>query len=599
MGELTPGTVFAGHRIEGVAGRGGMGVVYRATHLALDITVALKLIQPDLAGDPGFRERFQRESRLAASIEHPNVLQVRHAGEEDGLLYITMRYVEGTDLRALLDQKGRLEPAEAVDLLGQIAGGLDAAHARGLVHRDVKPANVLIEEVAGGRRRAYLTDFGLTRHATSAGGLTKTGHWVGTLDYVAPEQIEGKPVDARADVYALGCVFYEMLTGAVPFMKESEVATMYSHLNEPPPRPSKQAATVSPELDEVVMRAMAKDPADRYPSAGDLAHAADAALEGTSTSRPEMSVAVGHAAPAETAESAGAAEPAPAGETRAAPASPTRAPTAAPAAQAPASPTAGGRTAAPAGKRRRGLLIGAAVAGVAAVAVVVALVAGGGGSSGPSAAEQRDTYIRQTLVPGFQTAFSNEDLAGIKAFLAPDSNYVYPGFADRPPDREYDDLFGTLNVENYQLTLDSLSVPEVSDADAAGGATVATATLSYSYDHKTDVNSGKVEMDFIETDGTDPKISEVRAKPDLYAYFDVPADAAPAKLDVVARIGKFGNPIVDKQVSLDAGKNIPVDLQISDFSVFDENEEVHYAATGRDTGGKLNIDGTIGYPYSD
>ena len=165
--ELIPGDKFAGCRIDAVAGRGGMGVVYRATHLALDITVALKLIQPDLAGDPGFRERFQRESRLAASIEHPNVLQVRHAGEEDGLLYITMRYVEGTDLRALLDQKGRLEPAEAVDLLGQIAGGLDAAHARGLVHRDVKPANVLIEEVAGGRRRAYLTDFGLTRHATS------------------------------------------------------------------------------------------------------------------------------------------------------------------------------------------------------------------------------------------------------------------------------------------------------------------------------------------------------------------------------------------------------------------------------------------------
>ena len=553
------------------------------------------MIQPDLAEDPGFRERFQRESRLAASIEHPNVLQVRHAGEEDGLLYITMRYVEGTDLRALLDQRGRLDPAEAVDLLAQIAGALDAAHARGLVHRDVKPANVLIEETPGGRR-AYLTDFGLTRHTTSAGGLTKTGHWVGTLDYVAPEQIEGKPVDARADVYALGCVLYEMLTGEVPFLKESEVATMYSHLNEPPPRPSERSGTLSPELDEVVMRAMAKDPTERHPSAGDLAHAAEAALEGARASRPEMSVAVGKAAPADTAESARAA-PVAAGETRATPIPAARPP----AAETPATaaPPVGGPGPTPARKRRpRALLIGIGVGALAIIAAVVALVAGGG-SSGPSAAEQRETYIRQTLVPGFQTAFSNENLDGIKAFLAPGANYAYPGFNDRPPDREYAALFDTLNVENYKLTLDSLSVPEVSDADASGGATVATATLSYSYDHKTDVNSGHVEMDFTETDGTDPKISEVRAKPDLYAYFDVPASAAPANLDVVARVGKFGNPIVEKQVSLDAGKNIPVDLQIDDYSDFDEKDDVHYTATGRDKGGKLNIDGTIGYPYAD
>ena len=234
--ELAPGTEFAGHRIEGIAGQGGMGVVYRATHLALDITVALKVIRPDLASDAGFQERFKRESRLAASIEHPNVLPVRHAGEEDGLLYITMRYVDGTDLRSLIDTKGRLEPGRAAGIISEIAQALDAAHARGLVHRDVKPANVLLEG-AEGSGHAYLTDFGLTRHATSGGGLTKTGQWVGTLDYVAPEQIEGRDVDARADIYALGCVLYESLTGTVPFLKDSEVATMYAHLNEPAPPP--------------------------------------------------------------------------------------------------------------------------------------------------------------------------------------------------------------------------------------------------------------------------------------------------------------------------------------------------------------------------
>jgi serine/threonine protein kinase len=315
--DLAPGTEFAGHRIEAVAGQGGMGVVYKATHLALDITVALKLIRQDLASDEGFRERFKRESRAAASIDHPNVLPVRHAGEENGLLYITMRYVDGTDLRTLLDTQGRLEADHAVKIVGDIGGALDAAHARGLVHRDVKPANILLER-KDGSGHVYLTDFGLTRHTSSAAGLTKTGQWVGTLDYVAPEQIEGRPIDARADVYALGCVLYESLTGEVPFNEDSE-AVMYAHLNEPAPAPRKKVPDLPSEIDDVIDRALAKNPDDRFPSAGDLATAARAAVRGEAPAQPERSVAAGEAAPAAGAAAIGATKASPTPDAPAAP----------------------------------------------------------------------------------------------------------------------------------------------------------------------------------------------------------------------------------------------------------------------------------------
>ena len=286
------GSVFAGHRIEAVAGRGGMGVVYVATHLALQRRVALKLIAPELAEDESFRARFQQESMTAASIDHPNVIPIYHAGEEDGKLYITMRYVEGTDLRAMIAREGKLDPRTAARIVSEVAAALDAAHARGLVHRDVKPANVLIGE--GGQ--AYLTDFGLTKHASQS-GMTKTGMFVGTLDYIAPEQLKGGEVDARVDVYALGCVLYQALTGKVPYPRDSEPAKIWAHMQEPPPTVLTEG-DVPQHFEQVIQRAMAKDPDGRYPSAGDLGRAALAASEFRDvTVGAERNVATGEAAP--------------------------------------------------------------------------------------------------------------------------------------------------------------------------------------------------------------------------------------------------------------------------------------------------------------
>jgi serine/threonine protein kinase len=273
MGELAPGTVFAGHRIEALAGHGGMGVVYRATHLALDRTVALKVVAPALIEDAPTRQRFLRESKLAASIDHPNVIPVYYTGEEDGIAYIAMRFVQGQDLRTLVRKEGGLGPARAARIVAQVAAALDAAHAAGLVHRDVKPANALL---APGDH-VYLSDFGLSKHTLSVGGETRSGHWVGTLDYVAPEQIRGERLDARADVYALGCVLYFALTGTAPFPRDGDEAKLWAHLTEPPPRASDRVEGLPRGLDDVIARAMAKRPADRYPSAGDLGRAALAA----------------------------------------------------------------------------------------------------------------------------------------------------------------------------------------------------------------------------------------------------------------------------------------------------------------------------------
>src|SRR2546423_101582 len=220
MADLSVGAEFAGCRIEGVAGRGGMGVVYRATQLALDRLVALKVIAPDLARDEAFRARFQREARLAASIEHSNILPVYEAGERDGVLFLASRYVEGTDLRALLDRGGPLGPARAAELLAPVALALHAAHQRGLVHRDVKPANVLIASPGDAEREhVYLTDFGIARGEGKAAGemtVTRTGMFVGTLDYMAPEQMTGERGDARSDIYSFGCMLFQMLAGPRP-----------------------------------------------------------------------------------------------------------------------------------------------------------------------------------------------------------------------------------------------------------------------------------------------------------------------------------------------------------------------------------------------
>jgi serine/threonine protein kinase len=227
--ELPVGSSFAGYRIEGVIGRGGMGVLYLATQLSLERQVALKLISPEFADDRLFRERFKREARLAALIDHPNVIPVYEAGEWEGQLFLAMRHVDGTDLQAIIACEEKLHPRQAAPIIAQVASALHAAHERGLVHRDVKPGNVLVDNV-----RSWLTDFGLTKRIASRTALTAVGRTVGTAAYLAPEQIRGQDVDARTDVYAFACVLYECLTGAVPFERDTDMAVLWAHLEQDP-----------------------------------------------------------------------------------------------------------------------------------------------------------------------------------------------------------------------------------------------------------------------------------------------------------------------------------------------------------------------------
>jgi hypothetical protein len=361
MADLHPGDVFAGHRIEGLAGRGGMGVVYRATELTLDRVVALKLIAPALAGDPDFRARFLRESRAAASIEHPNVLPIYYAGEHGDELYIAMRYVDGQDLRTLVRAAGSLPAGRVASIVAQVGAALDAAHERGLVHRDVKPANVLL----AADDHAYLTDFGLAKRmeSTAAAALSRPGGWVGTLGFVAPEQIRGERVDARTDVYALGCVLVHALTGRPPYMRDSEEATLWAHLHAPPP----DAGDGVPEaFVGVVGRALAKDPDERYPSAGDLGRAALAAAGCQPAPGPERTVARGDAAP----------QGSPAAHAIAASTETTRL---SPPADAPTAPAATAVLApGPGPSRLRRLLPALGAVAVVAIAIVVGIVLLGG-----------------------------------------------------------------------------------------------------------------------------------------------------------------------------------------------------------------------------
>jgi serine/threonine-protein kinase len=272
--ELQVGSDFVGYRIEQLIGRGGMGVVYRAYDLRLKRAVALKLVSPELALDERFRERFARETEAAMSLEHPNVVPVYDAGDVAGHFYLAMRLVEGADLRKLLSAEGRLSPPRALAICRQTCGALDAAHARGLVHRDVKPSNVLLDE----NEHVYLADFGLARRFEEQGAPTVEGRSVGTPAYLAPEQIEGSPVDGRADVYALGCLLFECLTGRPPFTSGSRLAVAWAHLEEEPPSARELDSELPEAIDAVIATAMAKDPGDRYPTCGALVAAAEEAF---------------------------------------------------------------------------------------------------------------------------------------------------------------------------------------------------------------------------------------------------------------------------------------------------------------------------------
>jgi tRNA A-37 threonylcarbamoyl transferase component Bud32 len=265
------GSEIGGYRILEPLGSGGTSVVYRAEHVRLGRRAALKLLTPAL-GEADFRERFLRESQLAASLDHPSIVPVYDAGEQDDLLYIAMACVEGSDLKTLIAAEGPLPLRRALRIAGQIASALDAAHARGLVHRDVKPANILV----GPDDRAFLSDFGVVKELAS-NGTTRTGSFIGTIEYSAPEQIEGREVDARTDVYSLACVLYECLTGSSPFHRASEVAVLNAHLHAPPPKLTKAAPALPAALEHVVGKALSKSPLDRYPSCGELLAAARSA----------------------------------------------------------------------------------------------------------------------------------------------------------------------------------------------------------------------------------------------------------------------------------------------------------------------------------
>ncbi len=297
----------AGYQVDEQIGRGGMAVVYRAYDLQLDRQVALKVLDPVLAEDEGFQQRFIRESRAAAAVDHPNIIPVFAAGEADGVLFIAMRYVSGPDVRTLIDAEGPLATRRAVDIVSQVAAALDTAHARGLVHRDVKPANMLLDPAPGGGRtdHVYLSDFGLSKQAVAGLGLTATGQLVGTLDYVAPEQIENRPVDGRGDQYSLAAAAFEMLCGVPPFRRDQHLALLWAQLSEAPPRLTSVRPGLPPAVDLVMARALAKSPGDRYPRCLDFAEALRAAcLPAPEPAAPEP------AAPEPAAPEPAAPEPA-------------------------------------------------------------------------------------------------------------------------------------------------------------------------------------------------------------------------------------------------------------------------------------------------
>ena len=499
MVELAPGDEFAGCRIEAVAGRGGMGVVYRATELSLGRPVALKLLAPERAGDQEFRDRFQRESRMAAAIDHPNVIPVYAAGEHDGSLYLVMRYVGGTDLHALLRERGALEPELAAELVAQVAAALDAAHAAGLVHRDVKPANVLL---AGDH--AYLSDFGLTRLAGSDTQLTQSGQWIGSVEYCSPEQLRGERTDARADVYSLGCVLHAALTGGPPFAHGTVPATMHAHLYEDPAPPSERGAPR--EFDRVVARAMAKDPADRYPSTGDLGRAVLAAARGERVTESERSVAVGPAAPNGagngdvtrvigdeelTAWDAAAHEPT--GVTAAKPLVPE-----------PGGDDGGGRRVVrPRRWLARAAVAVAAFAGLVAVGLLAGVLLGDPGGASARTGPLSEDEVRDAA-QAFGDAYEDEDPAALRRTLARDVVRVLPGGRSQGREQVVDQYARQFDgkVEGYDLA----------DLEVRGGR-AGRASGSYRVDRDGgDPYEGRIVFGVVRERG-EPRIALIAATP--------------------------------------------------------------------------------------
>ena len=426
MPELSEGTEFAGCRVERVIARGGMGVVYCATQRGLGRRVALKLLAPEYAADPEFRARFEREWQMAAAIDHPHIIPVYAAGEEDGTLYLVLRYVDGADLQQLISRSGPLPPARAAGVIAQVASALDAAHAAGLVHRDVKPANVLLDA-----EHVYLTDFGLTRPVDGGVTITQTGRWMGTVHYASPEQLDAGRTEARSDVYALGCTLFAALTGRPPFPRDTVSATLLAHLHDPPPLPSRSGAPRA--FDAVIARALAKDPAQRYPSTGDLGRAALAAAAGEAVTEVERSVARGEAAPAKTRVMAFAPP---------VPASPVAPPSAA------ASPV---RIRRRAGTRRLAAL-GVALLVAAGAGLAVSAVVGDGrdtASTGPVDADEA-----RAVVDRFARAYAREDGAALGRTLSVNVERVVPAGRQRGRSAvvaEYADQFRSMPITGYDL----------------------------------------------------------------------------------------------------------------------------------------------------
>jgi serine/threonine protein kinase len=280
---LGPGSRVAGYLIEEQVGAGGMAIVFRATDEMLGRAAALKVMSPRFAEDAEFRARFIRESRAIGAIEDPHIIPVYAAGDDGGVLYIASKFVAGGDLAGLLSRNGGFLPADrTAALVSQVASALDAAHAAGMVHRDVKLANILVETLPGGREHAYLSDFGLTKGTSATTtGLTAVGQFMGTPDYCAPEQITGATVDGRADQYALACAAFAMLTGSPPYQKPDPVASLFSHLNDPVPAASARRAGIPPAIDAVLARGMAKAPGERYATCAEFAAALRGAARGS------------------------------------------------------------------------------------------------------------------------------------------------------------------------------------------------------------------------------------------------------------------------------------------------------------------------------